>query len=237
MLARLDASYAHAKRFASDAAHELRTPLSILRGNLERLLPEVGHGSATQQYVQNLSDEVDRLVLITEKLLMLARADSNTLALDLVEVDLSAHLSDLMDDAASFHPQLRFINHIEPDVTWRCDRALMEQLINNLYANAVKYNTPRGGWIEFALRRSESEIELTVKNPSVDIAPDLPEKAFERFYRSDASRTRRTADGLGLGLSICKEIAQLHGGTMALTVERDEVVAVTLRAPLTVRVG
>ena len=237
LLARLDASYAHAKRFASDAAHELRTPLSILRGNLERLLPEVGHGSATQQYVQNLSDEVDRLVLITEKLLMLARADSNTLALDLVEVDLSAHLSDLMDDAASFHPQLRFINHIEPDVTWRCDRALMEQLINNLYANAVKYNTPRGGWIEFALRRSESEIELTVKNPSVDIAPDLPEKAFERFYRSDASRTRRTADGLGLGLSICKEIAQLHGGTMALTVERDEVVAVTLRAPLTARVG
>ena len=237
LLQRLDASYENAKRFASDAAHELRTPLSILRGNLERLIPEVGHGSQTQQYVQNLSDEVDRLVLITEKLLMLARADSNSLSLDLVTVNLSEHLTELIEDAASFHPSIRFINHVQPNVTWRCDRALIEQLINNLYSNAVKYNAARGGWIEFQLRQTEQDIFLTVKNSSVDVSPELPEKAFERFYRSDASRTRRTTDGLGLGLSICKEIAQLHGGSMTLSIEDVYVVSVTLRAPLDVPVG
>ena len=232
LLERLDASYENAKRFASDAAHELRTPLSILRGNLERLMPEVPTGSQTQIYVQNLSDEVDRLVLITEKLLMLSRADSNSLTLDLVSFNLSDYLTDLIEDAASFHPSIQCINQVQPAVVWCCDQALIEQLINNLYANAVKYNTPRGGWIEFKLTQTDRDLCLTVRNSSVDVSPELPQKAFERFYRSDASRTRRTVDGLGLGLSICKEIAQAHGGEMSLAVEDVYVVAVTLRAPL-----
>ena len=171
-------------------------------------------------------------VFITEKLLMLSRADNNSLALDLVPLNLSEYLTDLIEDAATFHPHTKFINHIAPDVIWRCDKALMEQLVNNLYANAVKYNTPRGGWIEMQLAQTDTEIVLTVRNSSADVAPDLPEKAFERFYRSDASRTRRGVDGLGLGLSICKEIAQAHGGRMDLRVEDDYVVCVTLRAPL-----
>ena len=232
LLHRLNQSYETAKRFASDAAHELRTPLSILRGNVERLIPETPPGSALQIYAHNLNQEVERLVLITEKLLMLSRADSNNLALDLTPVNLSEYLTDLIEDAATFHPHTKFINHIAPDVVWRCDKALMEQLVNNLYANAVKYNTPRGGWIEMQLAQTDTEVVLTVRNSSADVAPDLPEKAFERFYRSDASRTRRGVDGLGLGLSICKEIAQAHGGRMDLRVENDYVVCVTLRAPL-----
>ena len=232
LLERLYESYDNAKRFASDAAHELRTPLSILRGNVERLIPETTQGSHTQQYVQNLGDEVDRLVLITEKLLMLSRADNNSLALDLVPLDLSQYLTDLIEDAPAFHPHIAFINRIQPGVVWRGDKALMEQLINNLYSNAVKYNTPRGGWIAFELSQTGDEVRLTVKNTSVDVAEELPKKAFERFYRSDASRTRRTVDGLGLGLSICKEIAQAHGGHMSLEVEEGYIVSIHFVAPL-----
>ncbi|MEY4363522.1 MAG: hypothetical protein RLZZ24_874 [Pseudomonadota bacterium] len=232
LLNRLYESYENAKRFASDAAHELKTPLSILRGNVERLIPETQHGTAVQGYVQNLSDEVDRLVLITEKLLMLSRADSNNLALDLTPFNLSVFLNELIEDASTFHPHLQFINHVQPDVVWRCDHALIEQLINNLYTNAVKYNTPRGGWIAIHLQQTDTDIVLQFKNSSADVSPELPQKAFERFYRSDASRTRRKVDGLGLGLSICKEIAQAHGGTMQLTVEDDHVVSIELRAPL-----
>lgn len=232
LLERLYESYDNAKRFASDAAHELRTPLSILRGNVERLIPETTQGSHTQQYVQNLGDEVDRLVLITEKLLMLSRADNNSLALDLVPLDLSQYLTDLIEDAPAFHPHIEFINRIQPGVVWRGDKALMEQLINNLYSNAVKYNTPRGGWIAFELAHHDGKVHLTVRNSSVDVAEELPKKAFERFYRSDASRTRRTVDGLGLGLSICKEIAQAHGGHMHLEVQEGYIVSIHFVAPM-----
>lgn len=232
LLHRLYESYENAKRFASDAAHELRTPLSILRGNVERLLAEVPQGSETQRYIQNLSDEVDRLVVITEKLLMLSRADNNSLALDLEPVPISAYLVEWIEEAATFHPHIRFDHDIQPGVVWQCDKALIEQLINNLYANAVKYNTPRGGWIQVRLQQTASEIELEVKNASAHLAPELPQKAFDRFYRGDASRTRRGVDGLGLGLSICKEIVEAHGGHIRLTVEDEHVVCIQVRAPL-----
>lgn len=232
LLKRLDESYENAKRFASDAAHELRTPLSILRGNVERLIPELPNGSEMQMRLQNLGDEVDRLILITEKLLMLSRADSNSLMLDMEAVDLSVLLTDLIEDAESFQTHIQFINQIQPGVVWTCDRSLMEQLINNLYSNAIKYNLQRDGWINFQLNRTEHEVVLRVTNSSSAVSTDLPEKAFERFYRGDASRTRRSVDGLGLGLSICLEIAHAHHATLALTVDAPDQVSVTFRAPL-----
>ena len=230
LLKRLDESYENAKRFASDAAHELRTPLSILRGNVERLIPEVPNGSEMQRRLQNLGDEVDRLILITEKLLMLSRADSNSLTLDIESVDLSTLLTNLIEDAESFHRQIKFIQKIQPHVHLPCDFSLMEQLINNLYSNAIKYNLPQGGWVEFDLHRHGDEVVLIVSNASNEVSADLPEKAFERFYRSDASRTRRSVDGLGLGLSICREIAHAHHATLNLENPRPQVVSVTFRA-------
>ncbi len=235
LLVRLDESYENAKRFASDAAHELRTPLSILRGNVERLIPEVPNGSELQMHFQSLGDEVDRLIVITEKLLMLSRADSNSLSLDIEPVDLSRILNDLIEDAESFHAHIRFINHVDAGIVWHCDKALIEQLINNLYSNAIKYNVPKDGWIEFTLRHTGQELVLSVRNSSSDVPAELSEKAFERFYRSDASRTRRNVDGLGLGLSICKEIAQVHQGSISLTVPAHQEVAVEFRAPWQVR--
>jgi len=236
LLKRLAASYETAKRFASDAAHELRTPLSILRGNVERLIPEEANGSESQRHLQNLGDEVDRLILITEKLLMLSRADSNSLALDMESLNLSEYLTELIEDAESFQPRIRFIKEIQPNVICMCDPSLMAQLINNLYSNAIKYNLPNRGWIEFRLSKTEDEVRLVVLNSTADVSPDLSEKAFERFYRSDASRTRRSVDGLGLGLSICQEIARAHDGVITLETPSSHVVAVVLALPV-VRVG
>lgn len=231
LLKRLDESYENAKRFASDAAHELRTPLSILRGNVERLIPELPNGSEMQMRLQNLGDEVDRLILITEKLLMLSRADSQSLLLDIESVDLSAELHDLIDDGETFYPHIKFIKNIQAGVMLSCDRSLMQQLINNLYSNAIKYNLTKSGWVEFALHRVPNEVVLKVSNSSHDVPSELPEKAFERFYRSDASRTRRLVDGLGLGLSICREIAHVHGGFINLEIISPQVVTITLRVP------
>ena len=113
---------------------------------------------------------------------------------------------------------------------WRCDPALIQQLIHNLYTNAVKYNRP-DGWIKFTLSSDGHMLELAIENTSENIPADLKEKAFDRFYRGDVARTRKVG-GTGLGLSICHEIAMLHQGTLTLEPTRSQSVIVTLRAPL-----
>jgi signal transduction histidine kinase len=142
----------------------------------------------------------------------------------------SQFMQELVEDAQSFHPNLQIKHNIKDDVVWLCDEQLIHQLIQNLYTNAVKYNTPNG-WIAVDLTSTNGQITLTIENPTQEVSQDLAERGFERFYRGDASRTREV-DGFGLGLSICQEIAYVHRGRLALQVTTDQTVRVTLTAPL-----
>lgn len=227
---RLADSFNKARRFSSDVSHELRTPLSILRGNAERMIAELPAGSPLQVQVRLMSDEVERLILITEKLLLLSRADANSLQLDLTRVNVSDILNELVQDARSFHRNLNIKHKIQADVVWLCDQQLVHQLIQNLYTNAVKYNKP-DGWISIQLSSSDGQLRLTMENPTQQISEDLPTRGFERFYRGDASRTRGV-DGFGLGLSICQEIARVHQGLLTLDITPNNTVQLTLTAPL-----
>ena len=226
---RLSQSFTKARRFASDASHELRTPLTILRGNAEQLIAELPVGSGVQVRMRLMSDEIERLIEITEKLLLLSRADANSIVEELSDVNVSRLIEGLIKDASSFHSKLKITGHIEPSIIWRCDKTLMSQLIHNLYVNAVNYNLPNG-WIHISLKRVEGGFELTVENPTPEAPNDLAERAFDRFYRGDASHTRRV-DGLGLGLSICLEIAKLHHSTLSLVVTERHTVLAKLNAP------
>lgn len=227
---RLNDSFTKARQFASDASHELRTPLTILRGNVERLIHDLPMGSDAQIRMRSMSDEVERLIEITEKLLLLSRADANSLRQELTDVNVSLLLTQLIKDAHSFQSSLKITSAIAPDVIWRCDKVLVHQLIHNLYANAVNYNRAQG-WIHFTLTQSEGIFQLSVENPSTGVPHDLSERAFDRFYRGDASHTRQV-DGLGLGLSICLEIAKLHKATLSLTVTDAQTVIATLSGPV-----
>ena len=227
---RLNDSFTKARRFASDASHELRTPLTILRGNVERLIHDLPVGSDAQVRMRSMSDEVERLIEITEKLLLLSRADANSLKQDLTDVNVSQLLTQLVKDAHSFQSSLKITSAIEPNVIWRCDKTLVHQLIQNLYANAVNYNQAQG-WIHFTLAQSNGSFQLSVENPTSGAPADLSERAFDRFYRGDASHTRQV-DGLGLGLSICLEIAKLHKAALSLRVTEKQTVVATLSAAL-----
>ena len=227
---RLNESFTKARRFASDASHELRTPLTILRGNVERMIHDLPMGSDAQIRMRSVSDEVERLIEITEKLLLLSRADANSLGQELTDVNLSVLLTQLIKDAHSFQANLKISSDIAPDVIWRCDKTLAYQLIHNLYANAVNYNQAQG-WIHFTLVQRGDQFRLSIENASQDVPVDLSERAFDRFYRGDASHTRQV-DGLGLGLSICLEIAKLHQAKLSLTVTEHQTVIATLSAPL-----
>lgn len=225
---RLNDSFSKARRFAADASHELRTPLTILRGNVERLIHDLPVGSDAQIRMRSMGDEVERLIEITEKLLLLSRADANSLRREVTHVDVSQMLTQLVKDAHTFQSNLKITSTIESGVVWDCDKTLIHQLIHNLYANAVNYNREQG-WIHFSLVRSEGEFELTVENSTSQVPSDLTERAFDRFYRGDASHTRQV-DGLGLGLSICLEIAKLHQAKLSLQVTEKQTVVARLSA-------
>lgn len=231
LLQRLDDSFTKAKRFSSDAAHELRTPLTILRGQAENLIATAPTGSPLQLQMRSMADEIERLIDISEKLLLLSKADANQIRYNLTNVDVSEVMAELADSLAMQHPELLIKNDIQEGVHWNCDSSLIQQLIHNLSSNAVKYNCP-DGMIKLSLQQQGAMLELSFENSSLDLPKDLPTKAFDRFYRGDSARNRQV-DGSGLGLSICKEIAALHQGTLTLEVTQAQTVIARFQAPLT----
>jgi signal transduction histidine kinase len=234
---RLFDSFSKARRFASDVSHELRTPLTILRGSTEQLIRDLPTGSGLQVRVRNMGDEVERLIDITEKLLLLSRADANSLGRAFSVEDLSDMLEQLIaqdpePDQDPDTPAVPFTitSAIEPHMLWCCDKTLAKLLIHNLFENAQKYNLTQG-WIHVSLKREGPEFQLSIENSSASIAADLETRAFDRFYRGDASHARQI-DGLGLGLSICAEIAKAHQCRLSLNVTRKKTVLLTLSGPL-----
>ncbi len=227
---RLNESFLQTRRFAADASHELRTPLTILRGNSERLIAELPTGSDAQLRMRLIGDEIERLIEITEKLLMLSRADASSIRHDMQPISLSDLITELANDAVAFHPTLRIHTQIDTGLHWRCDQSLIQQLLYNLYTNAAKYNVNEG-WIKFSLVRQPDRFVLKVENPCDNIPVDLTERAFQRFYRGDAARGR-AVDGIGLGLSLCLEIAKLHDAKLSLQVTQQNTVIATLEGNL-----
>jgi signal transduction histidine kinase len=232
---RLFDSFSKARRFASDVSHELRTPLTILRGSTEQLIRDLPTGSDLQVRVRNMGDEVERLIDITEKLLLLSRADANSLGrtfsvenLSDMAVQLIAQDQDHEQDPMPL--PFAITSAIEPQVLWNCDQTLAKLLLQNLFENAQKYNFNQG-WIHVSLKREGTQFRFSIENSSLNIAADLEARAFDRFYRGDASHTRQV-DGLGLGLSICSEIAKVHQAHLSLRVTEKKSVLITLIGPL-----
>jgi len=223
---RLIQSFEKARRFTADASHELRTPLTILRGNAEALIKDLPNGSNEQIRLQMVISEIDRLVTITQKLLWLSRADANKLHPVFQKINLSDLMEQWVLDAQSFNPNLKLTSEIQPKIMWKCDPTLIHQLIGNLYDNAVKYNVAKG-WIYFRLKQNDNGFYLSIENPSSPLPANFEKQVFDRFYRADYAHSR-SIDGLGLGLSLCQEIANVHEAQLRVKVSDDGIVTFTL---------
>lgn len=214
MLERLERSFHQASRFSGDAAHELKTPLTILQGELERAIQQADTGSPMQQTLNHLLEEVRRLSSIVRKLLLLSLADAGQMAIQRNPVNLRELLAEQLEDVALLAPELKVDCDLEENLVVGCDRALITQVMQNLLNNAIKYNQPQG-WIHLQGHRQAQGIILSVANASHPLTAEERSQLFDRFYRGDPAHTRQT-DGLGLGLSLSREILKAHGGDLQL---------------------
>jgi two-component system phosphate regulon sensor histidine kinase PhoR len=200
--------------FVANVSHELRTPLSIFHGNLETLL-EAGDldEKETRHIYEVMKRHSDRLNLLVNDLLSLARLESKEANLQLAEIRLPDFLEAVTRDWAKRLAVKNLRLELEvPDnfPTLRADERRLEEVVHNLLDNAVKYSPPNGR-ILIQASAPNQEIVLSVRDEGVGIAAGELPRIFERFYRADRARSRELG-GTGLGLSIVKHIAQLHGG-------------------------
>ncbi|MDB9526493.1 ATP-binding protein [Oscillatoria sp. CS-180] len=214
MLARLERSFMQASRFSADAAHELKTPLAVLQGELEQGLQQAEAGSPLQQTLSSFLEEVRRLSGIVRKLLLLSQADAGQMRLNKESINLSALLTVLVEDLDLLADDLSIQADIAPNLGVQGDRDLIAQVLQNLTSNAVKYNLSNG-WIRIEARQRQGQVQITVANASNPLSKAERDRIFDRFYRGDPARTRKV-DGLGLGLSLSQEIIRAHQGTLIL---------------------
>ncbi|CAC5341928.1 MULTISPECIES: ATP-binding protein [Planktothrix] len=214
MLERLERSFKQASRFSGDAAHELKTPLAILQGELEQMLQKAETESSTQQALSHLLDEVRRLGGTTRKLLLLSLADAGQMRIYQTQVNLYPVLLDMMEDIELLAPDLIIKTEIDPELIVLGDQDLLTQVVQNLISNAIKYNLPEG-WIKIQSYQRGKKVIINISNASKDIPLKDRDRLFDRFYRGDPARTRQI-EGIGLGLSLAREIAHAHQGDLTL---------------------
>lgn len=217
MLARLEDAFERQKRFIADASHEMRTPLTILKGDVEVALNRPRSIEEYQETLVLVNDTTDRLTALVEELFLLARADNRQHPLLVEEVNLSALLAGevrkLMARAVAKNVALNLA--VPETLPLQADSAKLSRLFMNLIDNGIKYSTP-GDQVTVSGTAHGDQARVTITDTGPGIPPEHLPHLFERFYRVDKARSRSTLDangsGAGLGLSIAYWLAELHGG-------------------------
>ena len=213
---RLERSFAQAVRFSSDASHELKTPLTIMRGEIESTLRAEVDDPRIESLLDSLLLQTQRLSAIAENLLLLSRADAGALTLKKEAIDFSAMCHELAEDAEilSRPRSITTKAQILSDIQVGADEFYLRRTLLNLLDNAIKYNV-EGGAVSISAKKSGSSVFFRIANTGPEIPKEQRDRIFERFYRADLSRSSERA-GSGLGLSICREIVLAHGGQIWL---------------------
>ncbi len=214
MLERLDNAYQHASRFSADAAHEIGTPLSIMRGEMELLATRRDLPPDVLAALGSTLDEAVRLSQIVENLMALSRLESIAGKRTHKAVDLTALADETIDQMRLLaeDKNIRLDGPSGRSVVVLGDRNRLKQVLVNLFDNAVKY-TPSGGRVSVAVEAAGTNAVLTVADTGIGIAPEHQQLIFDRFFRVAADRGE---SGAGLGLAIVKSICVAHGGRVSV---------------------
>jgi signal transduction histidine kinase len=210
MLARLEDSVARIQRFTADAAHELRTPLTALRTTAELAVRRERESSEYRESLEQVVNISERMSNLVDELLTLARGDTATPGKGLGVVDLTAVVRSVCREMQPLFASknVELIMHTTEQAPVRGDAAGLKRLLTSLVENALKY-TAAAGRVNVSVRQEGSEQVMEVADTGCGIPPELLPHIFDRFYRVDSSRDRRSG-GYGLGLAIAQQIAHFH---------------------------
>jgi len=249
MITRLDQSFRQIKQFSSDASHELKTPLTILKGEVEVTLRKERTSQEYQQTLKSNLEEINRMSQIVEDLLLLSKADTGEIRLNKEDINLTGILNEVVAQMGMIAKSKRL--HLSPsnhhqDIHIFGDALRIRELFINLIENGIKY-TEEGGSIHITLKkenerfiknqsdRAEEEkggfAKIIVSDTGIGIAREDQERIFNRFFRVDKARSREEG-GSGLGLSICKWIVEAHQGEIRVESELGKGSSFIVKLPL-----
>ncbi|BCX04374.1 MAG: two-component sensor histidine kinase [Candidatus Roseilinea sp.] len=214
MLDRLSKLFHAQQRLIADVSHEMRTPLTVIRGNVDLLR---AMGCADEESLDALTRESDRMTRLVGDLLLLSQADAGVLPMHIHNISLNQVVADVERSGQVLSAgRINVSAHVEPDLVIQADADRLKQVLLNLVDNAIKH-TPDGGQVRIeAVRSYNNYVRISVSDTGVGIPEkDLP-FVFERFYRVDKSRSRANG-GSGLGLSIAHSIVQAHNGRIVVS--------------------
>ena len=230
MIERLQVSFEKQNRFVSDASHELRTPIAVIKGHADLINqwakddPQV-----LEESVAAIRKEANGMTRLIEQLLFLARGDSGKLAPQKQDFSASSLLCETAEESRLIAPNHRFEETAPENLQIHADRKLLKQALRALIDNAVKYTPPKG-IIRLGASEDSKEVTIQVTDTGIGIPESEQPKIFDRFYRVDKDRSREKG-GSGLGLSIVKWIVDVHKGTITVESERGKGTSVAIHLP------
>ena len=216
MFERLDHSFEAEQQFTSDASHELRTPMSVILAQTEYTLEKDRSPEEYKEALQVIKRQGDRMNTLINDMLDYTRMDQSSERYPLTKENLS-EITEETAEQMSLLPDknITLDREVHPDIFVNGNKMLLTRLLQNLISNAYRYGK-QNGHIHVRLKQEDGQAVLTVEDDGIGIAPEEQEKIFERFYRSDASRSIK---GTGLGLSMVKKIVELHDARIVLESE------------------
>lgn len=231
MLLRIEDAFERQRRFTADAAHEFRTPLAMMRSEIDLALHRPRTPEEYRQALRSLEGDVERLTSLVTRLLTLARADAGAVVVQRSPIDLATTIGAVLDHyrAAADRAGIALVDETE-SVAFMADEGLLVQAVVNLIDNALVH-TPAGGRIAVGCGIGQERVRLWVEDTGKGIPANQRDRVFDRFHRVDAGRARRDG-GVGLGLAIVRAIVEAHGGAVGLTSEVGRGTRVELMLPI-----
>ena len=230
LMSRMRDSYRQQARFVSDASHELRTPIAVIKGYAD-LLDRWGKTDEKilEESIQAIKDESENMQHLVEQLLFLARGDSGRTPLNISDFDMSDMMKEVWEESSMIDKDHDYRFESGGEIPARGDISLIKQAARILIENASKY-TPEGGEIMLKSLAVEGHPAFSVQDSGIGISQsDIPH-IFDRFYRADDSRSKQTG-GSGLGLAIAKWIVERHGGRFEVISRKDIGTRITVILP------
>lgn len=227
LLNRIENSMHQQKQFTADASHEMRTPLTIIKGTLEVLLRKQRTPEQYEQKINEVINQTDRLSFLFDQLLQLARAESNITLVKKENISLKKKIESLITVNNLLKKDNQLIYNIPANCVVIGDSVLLDSILENLISNAIKYNTPNGNVI---FEWNEKSNSLLIKDEGIGISKEQLPYLFNRFYRADNSRSS-TIQGNGLGLSIVKRLCELQHINISVESIENKGTTFTLQFP------